>query len=168
MRRYMNCYAIPYFILVVFDLVLPELTTCYLQNVIVEGLGVITQICYAKSNFMHLIRASTFALLDLELNRVMYLSRYTQRTAYMLSVLLAYYLLNFWVWYGFCVYQQLGYVVYRRVLKYYSGEEDGLGNCKFLSSKRTGWREYEFLFFFFFDRLHHHLFFCFVGCCWGV
>jgi N-terminal acetyltransferase B complex catalytic subunit len=44
----------------------------------------------------------------------------------MLSVLLAYYLLNSWVWYGFCVYQQLGYVVYRRVLKYYSGEEDGL------------------------------------------
>jgi N-terminal acetyltransferase B complex catalytic subunit len=44
----------------------------------------------------------------------------------MLSVLLAYYLLNSWVWFGFCVYQQLGYVVYRRVLKYYSGEEDGL------------------------------------------
>jgi N-terminal acetyltransferase B complex catalytic subunit len=44
----------------------------------------------------------------------------------MLSVSLAYYLLNSWVWYGFCVHQQLGYVVYRRVLKYYSGEEDGL------------------------------------------
>ncbi len=87
MRRYMNCFAIPYFILAVFDLVQPELTTCYLQNVIVEGLGVITQICYAKSNFMHLIRASTFALLDLELNRVMYLSKvYSENCIYVISV----------------------------------------------------------------------------------
>jgi hypothetical protein len=57
----------------------------------------------------------------------------------MLSALLAYYLLNSWVWYGFCVYQQLGYVVYRRVLKYYSGEEDGLGNCNsYLQKEQTG------------------------------
>jgi hypothetical protein len=55
----------------------------------------------------------------------------------MLSVLLAYYLLNSGVWYGLCVHQQLGYVVYRRVLKYYSGEEDGLGNCKFLLKEQA-------------------------------
>jgi len=38
------------------------------------------------------------------------------------------------VCYGLYVYQQLGYVVYRRVLKYYSGEEDGLGESNFRSS----------------------------------
>jgi hypothetical protein len=32
------------------------------------------------------------------------------------------------------MYEKLGYVVYRRVLKYYSGEEDGLGESNFWSS----------------------------------
>lgn len=34
-------------------------------------------------------------------------------------------------WLFICILFQLGYVVYRRVLRYYSGEEDALGELSY-------------------------------------